>query len=230
MNIYQRLAALPLFQGMSTYDLMQIASEVRLDFSTIGKGMDIVGSHATADRVVFVIAGSVRRLQSAYDGTYRLEEVIPAPCVLRPERLFGRTPYYLDTFVADADDTQLMVVSKDDIRDKLFAHPAFHLSYLNAVCSAVQVFDTRLWTRYPQTVLGRFLYFVGIRSLRPSGHKEVYIDMLTLARELVTTRRNVSAMLGALRDEGLISLKRGHIIIPHYEHLLMKIKRLPIEK
>lgn len=205
-------------------DFMHIAEVVPLDFNTRHQGDVIADAGEPCQHLHFALSGQLRRIIRAQDGTFRLEEVFNAPLAIQPERIFGLRPCFTATYIADTDDTQTLAIDKRYVRDVLFAHTAFHINYLNALCTGVQVFADRFWTRYPETVLGRFVYFLGIRSMRPAGHKELFVDMVTLARELVTTRRNVSAMLNGLEDEGLVKLRREHIVIPHFEQLIQYVK------
>ena len=70
----------------------------------------------------------------------------------------------------------------------------------------------------------QFVHFLLLRSTRPAGQKELIIDMIALADELVTTRLRVSQMLNRLKSEGLIELRRRHIIIPSFEKLLQHLQ------
>lgn len=224
MNIYQRLLHLPLFQGISMDDFMQIADTMPFGFETRRKGEVVAEAGDVCRHLHFALNGKIRRIIRAQDGAFRLEEVFVAPLAIQPDRIFGLRPRYTATYISDESDTQTLSIDKNYVRDVLFGLQAFHINYLNAICTSVQVFDDRFWTRYPETILGRFVYFVGIRSMRPAGHKELFLDMNTLARELVTTRRNVSAMLNDLAARQIIILHREHIIIPHFEQLVQFVK------
>ena len=72
----------------------------------------------------------------------------------------------------------------------------------------------------PDSLEQRFVYFLLTRSTRPAGRKELIVDMIALAGELVATRLRVSQMLNNLKDRELIELRRRHIVVPSLETLI----------
>lgn len=218
-NFYRRLQAIPLFQGISRDDFMGIAAKVHFDFCSYDAGDVIVMTDEPCQDLVCIIQGTVTKEMWADDGRYLFREVSHRPTVIQPDRLFGLHPRYNATYVA-SDDTQVLRVPKHEVRDILFTYVTFHLNFLNFVCSSSQTNGEKLWRRFPQTLEERFVHFVTQRSTRPAGHKELHMGMVDLAEELVTTRLNVSHMLNGLRDEGLIQLSRGHIVVPELEKLI----------
>jgi len=66
----------------------------------------------------------------------------------------------------------------------------------------------------------RFVQFLMQRSSRPTGLKVVHIKMEDLATLLNDRRINVSRMLNALQDLGLVSLRRKEIEVPALEKLV----------
>jgi hypothetical protein len=84
----------------------------------------------------------------------------------------------------------------------------------------IQTSAKHTWRSQPDDLAERFTKFVADRAVKPAGRKEMWIDMPTLADELLTTRLNVSRMLNKLADEGLICISRKKIIIPQLEKLI----------
>lgn len=220
-NFFQRLCGIPLFQGISRDDFIGIAAKTHFDFRTYHAGETIVAADEACTHLVCTIIGAISRETRSDDGRYLLRELSDKPTVIQPERLFGRRQRYSATFVA-TKETSVLFVPKHEVRDILFAFEAFHINYLNFVCSAKQVWEARLWQPFPEDVEDRFIHFITTRATRPAGRKELHIGMIDLAAELVTTRLNVSRMLNTLKDDNLIYLKRGHIIIPELEKLILR--------
>lgn len=220
-NFFNRLVGIPLFQGISRDDFMSIASKIHFDFRTFQPGETIVSADQACGDLICIISGVIAKEMRADDGSYLFREISDKPTVLQPDRLFGRRPYYSATFKA-IRETSILIVPKHEVRDILFNYITFHINYLNFVCSAKQVWEGRLWKKLPDPLEERFVYFILARATRPAGHKELEIGMVELANELVTTRLNVSKMLNKLKEDNLIYLTRGHIIIPEIEKLVQR--------
>lgn len=222
-HFFQRLVSIPLFQGISRDDFINIASKVHFDFSTYKPGETITNAGDSCTNLVCVITGSVMQELRSDDGSYLFRELIDRPAALQPERLFGLRPRYSADFIAQTE-TSVLSIPKHEVRDILFTYVTFHINYLNSICSAKQQWENRLWKRLPTPLEARFVHFLMTRSTRPAGHKEVKIGMVDLATELVTTRLNVSKMLNKLKNDNLIYLTRGLIVIPVLEKLIQRQK------
>lgn len=59
-----------------------------------------------------------------------------------------------------------------------------------------------------------------MRCLRPAGEKTVRIKMERLSDEINESRLNVSRELNAMKDEGIITLRRGEIQVYALEKLI----------
>lgn len=222
-HFFQRLVGIPLFQGISRDDFINIASKVHFDFNTYKPGERIINADDPCTHLVCVITGAVSQELRSDDGSYLFRELIDRPTALQADRLFGLRPRYSADFIAQRE-TSVLSIPKHEVRDILFSYVTFHINYLNSICSSKQQWEGRLWKRLPESLEARFVHFLMTRSVRPAGHKEVKIGMVDLADELVTTRLNVSKMLNKLKDEHLIYLTRGLIVIPELEKLIQRQK------
>lgn len=222
-HFFQRLVNIPIFQGISRDDFLNIATKVHFDFQTFQPGETIVRADDPCYNLICIINGSVQQITRSEDGSYFFREQIDRAHVLQPERLFGLSPRYSSTFAA-MKETSILTIPKHEVRDILFNFITFHINYLNLICSAKQQWENRLWKRLPDPLEERFVHFVTTRSSRPAGRKEIEIGMVALADELLTTRLNVSKMLNTLKDDNLIYLSRGLIIIPELEKLIQRQK------
>lgn len=218
-RFFHRLVSIQLFQGLSTDDFMNIAERVHFDFRTVAEGENLLEEGEPCEQLMCSISGVVCKEMRCDNGSYLFKEYSSTPTVMQPERLFGLRPRHSATFTA-ASEVQLLIVPKHEVRDILFKNIPFHINFLNMVCSAQHLWETRLFHPLPQTLHQQFLHFLLMRSSRPAGKKELIIDMVTLAAELTTTRLRVSQMLNTLKENGLIELRRRHIIIPSLEKLI----------
>lgn len=220
-NFFQRLVNIPIFQGISRDDFMTIAAKIHFDFRTYQAGDVIVLADEPCNNMICIITGAIAKEMRSDDGRYLFREIADRPTVIQPDRLFGLRPRYSATFTA-VKETTLLTIPKHEVRDILFEYTTFHINYLNLICSAKQIWESRLWKRLPTPLEERFVHFLLARSTRPAGRKELHIGMVDLAEELVTTRLNVSKMLNVLRENDLIYLSRGHIIVPELEKLILR--------
>ncbi len=216
---FYRLISLPLFIGLTRDDALNMAGQARFGFRRPKMHERIVREGQECRELIFAIQGNMRFVERAADGSYTLEEYTEAPLVIQPERLFGRNPRYTRDAYAHSEGVQLLYVSKEDVRDILFGYQAFHLNYLNCVCSRQQAIDRRRWMPAEKTLRSRFVGFIQNRCEYPAGHKRIDTGMADLAVHLCASRLYVSQLLHDLQEEGLLSLQRGSIDIPHLEKL-----------
>lgn len=221
---FHRLISLPLFLGLTREDTLEMAGKARFDFQRPSHGQQLAREGEECSALIFVIQGQVKTEERAIDGSFRLQEYVSAPTVIQPERLFGRRNRYSKDFYAEGDDVQLLAVSKKDVRDVLFAFTAFHLNYLNHICTTQQIFSQRLWMPEPKNLRQHFVAFLQKRCDHMSGHKRLVIGMNELATHLLTTRLNVSRLLHELEEENLIYIHRGVIDIPEVQKLMQSIE------
>lgn len=211
-----RLSECQLFQGLTLDDYISINERVHFDFDRIAPGATIVEDGDPCEYLICTLSGVLRREERCDNGSYTFRERFSQPLILQPERLFGLRQRYSASFIAE-NEVKLLRVSRHDVRDVLFGYMPFHFNFFNHICTNHQLAEARFWRPMPGTLEQRFLHFLLMHSTRPAGHKELVVDMIALAGELVTTRLRVSQMLNNLKERGLIQLRRRHIIVPSLE-------------
>ncbi len=218
-KFFDRLLLLPLFQGIGKNDFWEIAEQIKIAFHKKAAGHVLARQGNLCDRLYFVLSGTLRIERPSDDHRYRLSEWNDKPSVIQPECLFGLTTRYTRNYIAETE-LQYFEIDKAAIREVLFFYPTFRLNYLNMLSGMIQTAAKHTWRSEPHDLAERFTKFVADRSVKPAGQKEMWIDMPTLADELLTTRLNVSKMLNQLADQDLIHISRKKIIIPHLEKLI----------
>lgn len=222
-RFFHRLVSIPLFQGLSQDEFLRIAERVHFDFRTLAEGATIVDEGELCDHLICSTSGTICKEERSDNGAYFFRELTTTPTVMQPERLFGLRQRHTASFTA-VTEAQVLCIPKHEVRNILFAYMPFHINYLNLICSNQHLWESRLWKAYPDSLEKQFVHFLLLRSTRPAGQKELIIDMIALADELVTTRLRVSQMLNRLKSEGFIELRRRHIIIPSFEKLLQHLQ------
>lgn len=219
-NPYSLLSGLPLFQGMSLSEFDNVIAHVRLGFSKVEAGSDIVKSGQPVSGLLFILSGEAEAENLSDDGAYSVREQLPLPCVLQPERLFGLTQRYVCR-VRATSDCNLLLLEKGEVTRIANESQVFRLNMLNIICTQVQRMNRRPWRHQPEGIRRKIAAFVECRCMRPAGRKVVGIGMVRLAREIGESRLNVSRELHRMQADGLIELSREMIVVPRLERLLL---------
>lgn len=217
---YNRLLELPLFQGMSRNDLETVVLHTRFSFLNIAAGRTAVKEGDACTHILFLMKGEMRAEQTSDDNGYMLAEDMPAPDILQPERLFGLTQRYTRTFKATTD-CEFLCISKHEAMLLSDNFEIFRLNLLNILCTQTQKMTRHPWRKPPLGIRGKIARFVEMRCTKPAGRKTLYIKMEQLGHETGESRLNISRELNAMRDEGIIILRRGEICFPAFERILM---------
>ena len=213
-----KLLLIPLFQGFSRLDFLDIVAQTPLDFRTFPIGATLMEQGQESRHLGLLLGGDAWFCERSAKGTYEYAEKISAPHIVQPEALFGLHNCYTHKVVA-ATEVQAVLMSKQSVSKLAQASLTFQLNLLNAICSEAQHRQRALWNKPSATPTGRFIQFLTSRSLRGAGCKRLRIRMEDLAEELCTTRLQVSNMLRAMRQEGLLTHSRGIIDIPSLSQL-----------
>ena len=159
-------------------------------------------------------------LGGAVDVAHDVTEHLSAPWLLQPEALFGAATQFTATVTTETD-CHFITLSKDEVLRLLDDFLIIRLNLLNLLSTQVQRRSRHSWRRAPADVQQLIVRFLLDRCVYPAGPKEVSILMRQLARELNATRLEVSEALNSMQDAGLLTLRRGRIVIPLMEHLVM---------
>lgn len=218
MKLYDSLQSSPLFQGLTSDNLLQIIGQTKFSFHKIAAGDTIKDEGEKCNRLALVTNGQAKSIAHADDHGYSIEESVVAPYMLQPECVFGLHTHYTRTFIAiktcdtvEIDKNDLMRISDEFI--------IFRMNLINYISALSQKATRKLWHPTPADARGRIVYFIKQHCLSPTGPKTMRIKMTRLAQETGTGRRAVSEALNAMQDEKLLTFSRGIIEIPHIEAL-----------
>lgn len=213
-----RLLTVPLFQGFSRLDFLDIVEKIPFDFRRIKANGTIVSQGDETSDLYILLVGDVECEIESPEHTYRFIETLHAPLTIQIENLFGLHNRYGRTFKAKTE-CQLLLLSKQSVRTLLLHNATFQINFYNALSTLSQNLTSLLWLKRAENVEKRFATFIRRRSLRPIGEKKIQIRMDDLALELGTTRLRVSQMLSRMSEKKLLFYSRGCIIVPQSELL-----------
>ena len=94
LTMFERLLQLPLFQGMTTQEVSDVMSHVRLDFVNYHRGDEIVMQGESCKKLIYIISGEVMAEHKNADLPFTLTEQLPDLKVLEPYNLFGMYQTY----------------------------------------------------------------------------------------------------------------------------------------
>lgn len=218
MKLYDSLQSSPLFQGLTSDNLLQIIGQTKFSFHKIAAGDTIKDEGEKCNRLALVTNGQAKSIAHADDHGYSIEESVAAPYMLQPECVFGLHTHYTRTFIAtktcdtvEIDKNDLMRISDEFI--------IFRMNLINYISALSQKATRKLWHPTPADARSRIVYFIKQHCLSPTGPKTIRIKMTRLAQETGMGRRAVSEALNAMQDEKLLTFSRGIIEIPHIEAL-----------
>lgn len=213
-----QLLVVPLFQGFSRLDFLDIVEKIPLGFKTYLSGETIVKQGEECQSLCILLCGKTEVESISPQGIYRFSEELIAPWTIQIENLFGLHNRYTRTFKAKSE-VKSITISKQDVRRLLTNYPAFQINFYNTLSTLTQQATSLLWLQRSSFIEQRLYNFLKRRCLRPVGEKKIYIRMEDLATELGTTRLRISQTLYNLAQKGIVTYSRGIITIPQIDKL-----------
>lgn len=214
MQLYDTLLGLPLFQGMSSSELEEVVTRIKMGFLKYKRNQTIIQDGDRCQRLLFLLDGEMDVVTTSANHSYHVIEQIAGPSLIEPERVFGLTQHYAHTYTTRSL-CHLLAIGKDDVIQLTNEYMIFRINLMNILSTQSQRQQRMLWQHRPQTVRGRVVQFLRQHCTMPSGRKVFRIKMQQLADEINDQRIEVSEVLNALDDEKMIELQRGIITIPN---------------
>ena len=218
MKLYDSLQSSPLFQGLTSDNLLQIIGQTKFTFSKIAAGDFIKKEGDPCHRLALVTNGQAKSIAHADDHGYSIEENVAAPYMLQPECAFGLQLHYTRTFIATTT-CDIVEIDKNDLMRISDEFIIFRMNLINYISALSQKTTRKLWHPIPSDARGRIVHFIKQHCSTPTGPKTMRIKMTRLAQETGLGRRAVSETLNTMQDENLLAFSRGIIEIPHIEAL-----------
>ena len=222
-TMYDKLLKLPLFQGLSKYDLTVILEKVKIEFRNYKPDELLVRQDEPCTELIYLMDGTIKTCTVDNEAHFTLIEMIQGDFLIEPYSLYGIRPFYNATYRAETE-VNVLVVKKKDIIPILCKYDIFNLNFFNLISNRAQTMQQRLWNTHIGNSLERIVNFMSMRCATPAGTKILYVTMEDLADMLDDTRINVSRVLNMLQDKGLISLSRKVIKMNDLKELVLLTK------
>ena len=218
MKLYDSLQSSPLFQGLTSDNLLQIIGQTKFTFRKIAAGDIIKKEGEQCNRLALVVNGQAKSIAYADDHGYSIEENVAAPYTLQPECMFGLQLHYTRTFIATTT-CDIVEIDKDDLMRISDEFIIFRMNLVNYISALSQKTTRKLWHPIPADAHDRIVHFIKTHCSSPTGPKTMRIKMTRLAQETGLGRRAVSEILNTKQDENMLTFSRGIIEINHIEAL-----------
>lgn len=218
LTMFERLLTLPLFQGMTLNDLSEVLAHVRLDFVNYQAGDEIVVQNDPCKNLICVINGSITSTMHDPEGRFSVTEKLAKVSIIEPYNMFGMFQKYSRDYSFDTDGVTLSI-ERHVFINHVMNNNIVKINMMNIICNRYQQTLKVLSDFSTISVASKVVKFFQTCATEQKGEKKIDIKMVDLANILQETRLRVSMALNMMRDNGLIILQRGSIIIPALEEL-----------
>ena len=213
LTMFERLLQLPLFQGLTYQELSDVLAHVRLNFVKHHAGDDIVTQDEPCKNLIYIISGDITTEYTSAPHNLTLKETLHPIGLIEPYNLFGMYQRYSRTYTFATEGITLPI-PKQVVLQRLMASTIVKINLLNIVCNRYQQTSHLLRNHPEQTISDKIHKFILAHSSIPRGYKEIHIKMTDLASHIHETRLNVSQTLNEMQKQGIVSLRRGCIVVP----------------
>ena len=208
-DLYLRVTALPLLQGISAEDIlhMQERGALRIVSMEPEEG-DIIQHGQHCRTLTMLMEGTLSCATNGEDWT--LVEEIHAPAIIEEEAMWSLSQTYNHTYCPKSEG-HLLVIARRHMMQTMLHNDIFRINLLTRM-------STRLERNYhsgqlppPDSIAQKIVRFVQDISCTTTCPKRLRIKMTTLARIMGETRLQVSKALRQMEAEGQVTLAREQI-------------------
>ena len=208
-DLYLRVTALPLLQGISAEDIlhMQERGALRIVSMEPEEG-DIIQHGQHCRTLTMLMEGTLSCTTNGEDWT--LVEEIHAPAIIEEEAMWSLSQTYNHTYCPKSEG-HLLVIDRRHMMQTMLHNDIFRINLLTRM-------STRLERNYhnnqlppPDSIAQKIERFVKDISCTTTWPKRLRIKMTTLAAIMGETRLQVSKALRQMEAKGQVSLSREQI-------------------
>ena len=208
-DLYLRVTALPLLQGISAEDIlhMQERGALRIVSMEPEEG-DIIQHGQHCRTLTMLMEGTLSCTTNGEDWT--LVEEIHAPAIIEEEAMWSLSQTYNHTYCPKSEG-HLLVIDRRHMMQTMLHNDIFRINLLTRM-------STRLERNYhnnqlppPDSIAQKIERFVKDISCTTTWPKRMRIKMTTLAAIMGETRLQVSKALRQMEAKGQVSLSREQI-------------------
>lgn len=208
-DLYLRVTALPLLQGISAEDILHMQERGALRIVSIEpEEGDIIQHGQHCRTLTMLMEGTLSCATKGEDWT--LVEEIHAPAIIEEEAMWSLSQTYNHTYCPKSEG-HLLVIDRRHMMQTMLHNDIFRINLLTRM-------STRLERNYhnnhlppPDSIAQKIERFVKDISCTTTWPKRMRIKMTTLATIMGETRLQVSKALRQMEADGQVSLSREQI-------------------
>lgn len=218
-SIFDVLADIPLFRGVTHERIAQTVGTARFHFLKYSAGDTIVSAGEACTHVLFVIAGKVRVTISNSDDRFRISQTLVAPDVVSPDFLFGSSTVYPGTVVAE-ENVSIVRVSKSDYVKILSSDDIFLFNLLNYLSMNAQKSVEGVLAMTAGSIEERLAMWVVAMTQPTARDIAIVCKQRDLYSMLGVQRSSYMAAIERLEEKGVIVYRPGMIQVPDRKAVL----------
>lgn len=136
-NIYELLAGIPLFSGVTKETMNRMVGSTKFHFLKYQADEPMVMPGDPCTHIKFLISGSARVSIANSDGRFTVSQTISSPDVIAPEYIFGRLTSY-PCQVTAIQPAGILQIDKSEYLKILNSDRIFLINYLNMLSMNAQ--------------------------------------------------------------------------------------------
>lgn len=218
-SIFDVLADIPLFRGVTHERIAQIVGTARFHFLKYSAGDTIMSAGEACTHVLFVIAGKVRVMISNTDDRFRISQTLAAPDVVSPDFLFGSSTVYPGTVVAE-ENVSIVRVSKSDYVKILSSDDIFLFNFLNYLSMNAQKSVEGVLSMTTGSIEERLAMWVVAMTQPTARDITIVCKQRDLYSMLGVQRSSYMAAIERMEEKGIIVYRPGTIQVPDRKAIL----------
>lgn len=224
--IYESMASLPLFRGITYSRLQEIVGTMRLSFLKYLPGELIHSEGDPCTHIKFVMKGAVRVVINDESGRFGVSQTLNGPNVISPDFLFGRHTLYPGMAMA-IDTVSVMQMEKNDFVGLLMKDEVILYNFANLLSTNAQKAVDGVLALTSGSLEERIAFW--IIALTQSTAENIVLS--ARQRDLYTLfgvqRSSLTAALDGMKELGLIDYSASEIWVISRKKLRGLLLRLP---
>ena len=208
-DLYLRVTALPLLQGISAEDILHMQERGALRIVSIEpEEGDIIQHGQHCRTLTMLMEGTLSCTTEGEDWT--LVEEIHAPAIIEEEAMWSLSQTYNHTYCPTSEG-HLLVIDRRHMMQTMLHNDIFRINLLTRMSTRMERNYHNTQLPPPDSIAQKIERFVKDISCTTIWPKRMRIKMTTLAAIMGETRLQVSKALRQMEAKGQVSLAREQI-------------------
>jgi CRP/FNR family transcriptional regulator, dissimilatory nitrate respiration regulator len=174
MSIESKLSQSPLFNKLTSEEIVTILSQVNYKIKKYKRGEIIAFRGEPCNRLIILTEGSITGEMQDFNGrVIKIDEVI-AVAPLAPAFLFGKNSNFPIDVVPN-EEVEAVEIPKSEVVKLFQINSVFLENYLNSVCNKTHFLTQKVWFNFSNKTIKQKVasYILGLEK---NGNSEIILD------------------------------------------------------